>query len=51
MRQFNYFVYMEQEDLNNEIPTYTGKIFSLNRTQALNTVEQMFPYAYYLYCI
>lgn len=51
MKRFRYYVYMEQEDLDTEIPSYQGTVSASCRSEAESLVDNMFPGSYYFYCI
>lgn len=51
MREFRYFIYMTQEELEHECPTYTGSVWAMNKTEALNKIRDDYDDAYYFYCI
>lgn len=51
MKQYRYHVYMTQEELDTGLYTYTGTVFANSKIAAENKVRDMFPDAYYFYCI
>ena len=51
MKNYRYFVYLTQEDLDASIPNFTGTIFAFNRIEAERLVGEMHPGSYYLYCV